>query len=97
MTHQEDYTFTHELAEKGLEAVPELLRVLINTTMQARETKDLQAEQYERTEEHNRPAAGYKPKTVRTSLGDFSFAIPQVRVGGFIHPLLKKGYALSDL
>ena len=34
MTHQEDYTFTHELAEKGLEAVPELLRVLINNAMQ---------------------------------------------------------------
>jgi hypothetical protein len=65
--------------------------------MQARETKDLQAEQNERTEKHYRHAAGYKPKTVRTSLCDFSFAIPQVRVGGFIHPLLKRGYALNDL
>lgn len=30
MTHQDDYTFTDELAGKGLETVPELLRVLIN-------------------------------------------------------------------
>ncbi|NMC58485.1 MAG: hypothetical protein GYA51_03720, partial [Candidatus Methanofastidiosa archaeon] len=43
MTHKNDYTFTEELAEKGLEAVPELLRVLINNAMQVEKTKYLQA------------------------------------------------------
>ena len=33
MTHQNDYTVTSDLAEKGLEAVPELMRVLINNIM----------------------------------------------------------------
>ena len=35
MTHQNDYTLPQDLAEKGLETVPELLRVLINQAMQA--------------------------------------------------------------
>jgi hypothetical protein len=30
MTHQNDYTFSEELVEKGLEDVPEMIRVLIN-------------------------------------------------------------------
>ena len=50
MTHQNDYTLPDELAEKGLEAVPELLRVLINNVMQA-ERSNLQADQYERTKD----------------------------------------------
>ncbi|MEL7643643.1 MAG: transposase, partial [bacterium] len=79
MTHQNDYTFANELAEKGLEAVPELLRVLINTAMQAERAKYLQAEEYERTADRIGHANGYKPKTVRTRIGDITFAVPQVR------------------
>ena len=33
MTHQEGYTVTSDLAEKGSEAVPELMRILINNVM----------------------------------------------------------------
>jgi putative transposase len=33
MTHQNDYTLTSELVEKGFEAVPELLRVLISNAL----------------------------------------------------------------
>lgn len=43
MTHQNDYTLATELAEKGLEAVPELPSVLINNVMQAERFKYLQA------------------------------------------------------
>ena len=39
MTHQNDYTLTNELAEKGLDAVPKLLRILINNVMQAERSK----------------------------------------------------------
>ncbi len=41
MTHQNNFTLTSELAEKGLEAVPELLRVLINNVMQVERSKYL--------------------------------------------------------
>ena len=91
MTHQDDYTFTKELAEKGLEAIPEMLRVLINNIMQAERSNYLQAGEYERTEDRKGHANGYKPKTVRTRMGEITFAVPQVREGGFYPSALEKG------
>jgi putative transposase len=91
MTHQNDYTLNKELAEKGLEAVPELLRVLINNAIQAERSKYLQAEEYERTEDRKGHANGYKPKSVRTRIGEITFAVPQVREGGFYPSALEKG------
>jgi len=91
MTHQSDYTFADEIAEKGLEAIPELMRVLINSAMQVERSKYLQAEQYERTEDRKGHANGYKPKTVKTRVGEITFAVPQVREGGFYPSALEKG------
>jgi transposase-like protein len=91
MTHQNDYTFTKEFAEKGLDAIPELLRVLINNAMQAERSNYLQADKYERTEDRTGHANGFKPKTVKTRLGEITFAIPQVREGGFYPTALEKG------
>lgn len=91
MTHQNDYTFANELVEKGLEAVPEMMRVLINQAMQVERSKYLQADEYERTEERKGHANGYKPKTVRTRMGEITFAVPQVREGGFYPSALEKG------
>lgn len=91
MTHPNDYTVTSELAEKGIEAVPELMRIMINSIMQAERAKYLQAEEYERTEERKGHANGYKPKTVRTRIGEITFAVPQVREGGFYPSALEKG------
>jgi putative transposase len=91
MTHQDDYTFTKEFAEKGLEAIPEMLRVLINNVMQAERSKYLQAGEYERTEDRRGHANGFKPKTVRTRIGEITFAVPQVREGGFYPSALEKG------
>jgi len=91
MTHQNDYTFTRELAEKGLEAVSELLRVLINNAMQAEMSHYLQAGEYERTEDRTGHANGYKPKTVKTCMVEITFSIPQVREGFFYLSALEKG------
>jgi len=91
MTHQEDYTVSSEIPEKGLEAIPELLRILINNVMQVERSKYLQAEEYERTEDRKGHANGYKPKTVRTRIGEITFAVPQVREGGFYPSALEKG------
>ena len=91
MTHQEDYTLPTDLAEKGLDSVPEMIRVLINQAMQAERSKYLQADQYERTEDRKGHANGYKPKTVRTRVGEITFAVPQVREGGFYPSALEKG------
>jgi putative transposase len=39
MAHQEDYKLTNEIIAKGMEAVPELMRILINNAMQVERTK----------------------------------------------------------
>ncbi len=91
MTHQNDYTFAEELAEKGLDGLPEMMRILINQAMQAERSKFLQADEYERTEERKGHANGFKPKTVKTRIGEITFAVPQVREGGFYPSALEKG------
>lgn len=95
MTHQENYNLStstvEEMTRNGLEALPELVRVILNSVMQAERSKYLQADAYERTEERKGHANGYKPKTVRTKLGEITFAIPQVREGGFYPSALEKG------
>lgn len=95
MTHRNDYSLSaslvEEIARLGLDGIPEMLRILINSAMQAERGKYLQAEEYERTEERKGHANGFKPKTVRTRLGEITFAIPQVREGGFYPSALEKG------
>jgi len=59
MTHQNDYTFADDIAEKGLEAVPEMIRVLINQDMQVERSRYLKAEEYERTEDRKGHANGF--------------------------------------
>lgn len=95
MTHQNNYNLTtstiEDLTRNGLEAIPELVKVLLNSVMQMERAKYLQAGEYERTEDRKGHANGYKAKTVKTRLGEITFAIPQVREGGFYPSALEKG------
>jgi putative transposase len=95
MTHQNNYNLSagtiEEITRNGLDAVPELMRVLLNNIMQVERAKYLRAEEYERTADRQGHANGYKPKTVRTRLGEITFAVPQVREGGFYPSVLEKG------
>ena len=95
MTHQNDYslspTIVEEISRLGLDGIPEMIKVLINSAMQAERSQHIRAEEYERSEERQGHANGYKPKTVRTRLGEITFAIPQVREGGFYPSALEKG------
>jgi len=68
-----------------------LIRVMINTAMQAERQQYLKAEPYQRTAEREAHANGYKPKTMRTRVGEITFAVPQVREGGFYPQALEKG------
>jgi transposase-like protein len=95
MTHQNDYNLSsstlEEITRNGIEAIPELMKVLLNNIMQVERAKYLQAGEYERTENRKGHANGYKPKTVKTRIGEITFAIPQVREGGFYPSALEKG------
>ena len=95
MTYRNDFTLPVELmeqvAEQGLGILPELIRIVINAAMQAERSEYLQAEPYQHTDERRGYANGYKPKTMRTRVGDITFAVPQVREGGFYPQALEKG------
>mgnify|MGYP001004205977 CR=1 FL=1 len=79
------------LAEQGMEGLPDLVRILVNEAMQIERESYLGARPYERSDERKGHANGYKPKTVRTRVGEVTFDIPQVREGGFYPRSLEKG------
>lgn len=95
MTRPSDCTLSPDLAallaEEGLEALPEVIRIIINAAMQAERARHLRAGPYERTPERQGYANGYQPKTVTTRVGAITFAVPQVRDGGFYPTALEKG------
>lgn len=95
MTYQNDFTLTTELLEQiaveGLEVLPELIQIVINAAMRAERQSYLGAGLYERSTERRGYANGYKPKTLKTRVGEVSFDVPQVREGGFYPGALEKG------
>ena len=95
MTYQDDFTLPTELleqvAEQGLDFLPELIRIVINTAMQVERQKQLGVGPYERSAVRQGHANGFKPKTVSTRIAPITFEIPQVREGGFYPQALEKG------
>jgi len=95
MTYREDFTLPAELLEQvqaqGLDVLPELMRVILNAAMQAERTEHLNAAPYQHTQARRGYANGFKPKTMRTRVGEITFAVPQVREGGFYPQALEKG------
>src|SRR3989337_48639 len=95
MTRHADCTLSDNLlallTDQGLDALPELIRIIINTAMEAERQAYLQAAPYERTPERRGYANGFKPKTLTTRVGPVTFAVPQVREGGFYPQALERG------
>jgi putative transposase len=95
MTYRPDCTLSPELLEQiaadGLDALPELIRIIINTAMHAERQQYLGVGPNERSPERRGHANGYKPKTVTTRVGEITFAVPQVREGGFYPQALERG------
>ncbi len=95
MTYQDDFTLPPEIlaqiSEQGLEFLPELIRIVINTAMLIERQKHLGVRPYERSPERRGLANGYKPKSVTTRMGKITFDVPQVREGDFYPEALEKG------
>lgn len=95
MTYQNDCTLPNEIveqiAEQGLDFLPELIRVVVNAAMKAERQQYLGVTPYERSEKRRDQANGFKPKTVRTRMGAIEFAVPQVRGGEYYPQALEKG------
>ncbi len=95
MTYQQNCTLPNDLMEQiieqGLDAVPEMIRVLINQAMTAERQAYLGVGPYERNPERRDQANGFKSKTMATRMGRISFDVPQVRQSGFYPQSLEKG------
>ena len=95
MTYRHHSTLPTELlesiAEQGLDAIPEMIRTLLNQAMLMERQQYLHAAPYERTAERQGYANGFKPKTVATRMGKITFDMPQVREGEFYPSTLEKG------
>jgi len=78
--------------ENGLEAVAETFRILLNEAMKVERDQTIGAGLYERTDNRQGYANGYKPKTVGTRIGKLMVNVPQVRGGIQFYPsALEKG------
>jgi putative transposase len=95
MTYRNDFTLPPEILEQitaeGFEALPELIRIVVNAAMQSERQQYLNAAPYQRTPEREAHANGFKPKTMQTRIGKITFDVPQVREGGFYPEALEKG------
>jgi putative transposase len=95
MTYPTDYTLPADLLaliqQEGLAALPEALRIVINTAMLAERQQYLGVGPYERATARTDQANGFKPKTVTTRVGAVTFAVPQVRHGDFYPHALERG------
>lgn len=95
MTYNHNSTLPDELlegiAEQGWDYLPEMIRIMLNAAMQSERQKYLGVGPYERSPERRDSANGYKPKTMKTRLGEITFDVPQVREGDFYPEALEKG------
>jgi putative transposase len=80
-----------QLCTGGFSALPEAIRLLMNAAMRAERQQYMGAAPHERTPDRTAHANGFKDKTVQTRIGEVTFAVPQVREGGFYPQALEKG------
>jgi len=95
MPPQKKYIEIEELCETiidyGFDGVQEALSLLMNRSMLFERERHLSARPYERTEERVDYANGFKPKRVKSRVGELDLQVPQTRGGGFYPGSLEKG------
>jgi transposase-like protein len=84
MTHPQSQTnplneIVNLISTQGTEGLTESVRLLLNHAMEVERSKVLDAAPYERTAARKGHANGFKPKTLRTRLGEITVDVPQVR------------------
>ncbi|MDZ7789396.1 MAG: IS256 family transposase [Xanthomonadales bacterium] len=79
------------LAEEGFDGMSQALAVLLNEMMKVERSAHLQAGPYERSDRRQGYANGFKPKRVRTRIGELELDVPQTRASDFYPSCLEKG------
>lgn len=79
------------LQEQGFEGMREAIEILMNEAMKLERSEALGAGPYERSEQRKGYANGFKPKAVKTRLGELALDIPQTRGVEFYPKSLERG------
>ena len=82
-----------QLCDEGFDGITGAVITLLNEAMKLDRTRHLQALPYERSDDRQGYANGYKPKTVNSKLGKLTLSVPQVRESDeeFYPSCLEKG------
>lgn len=96
MTHRRDDSSASEaamelVAEHGFDGMLEVFGVLLNEAMRIERSRALGAAPYERSEARRGHANGYKPKTLRTRMGEVTVEVPKARGVDFYPTALERG------
>lgn len=79
------------IMQEGFEGFADAFRTLLNEAMRIERSRHLGAGAWERSETRQGYANGFKPKTMKSRLGELTFAVPQVRDGSFYPSALERG------
>jgi putative transposase len=79
------------LAEHGFDGLAQAVTVLLNEVMKIERAAVLKASPYQRTDDRQGYANGFKPRTLHTRLGALTVEVPQTRGVEFYPSALEKG------
>src|SRR4051794_37003506 len=79
------------LAEHGFDGLAQAVTVLLNEVMKIERAAVLKAAPYQRTDDRQGHANGFKPRTVHTRVGPLTVEVPQTRGAEFYPSALEKG------
>jgi putative transposase len=79
------------IAERGFEGMRDAMQILFNEAMLIERCRYLGVEPYERSENRQDYANGFKPKRLKTKVGELCVQVPQVRSSEFYPSFLEKG------
>jgi len=79
------------ISSYGMEAMPQAMEILFNEAMRIEREQHLGAGHYQRSNDRLDYANGYKPKRVKTRIGQLDLSVPQTRGSDFYPNCLEKG------
>lgn len=95
MTRQAHPSVTRDvvqlLGEHGFDGMAQAMELLINECMKIERQRFLGVGPYERSEARRGQANGFKPKRLKTRVGQLELAVPQVRGAEFYPTALERG------
>ena len=94
MTCQKNDNLLSEITEiifnEGTDGLNKAAALLINEAMRIDRSRHLHVEPYERSQERQDYANGFKNKTLKTRIGELDLRVPQVRTCDFYPTFLEK-------